>query len=204
MLLKNINMMYFIFETNLPEENKTGLGWDEVEAQFEEIINLSQEGEDIYLNIDFNSEGGDTNVMFMMLNRFKQLNELEVKININICGPIISAGAFLLLILLDRNICTFSFDELSGNYILLHKIYSLLDTNRLGDEKDFHYLIKNQLESVNKKLTDVIHKYIPLTKEQNSDFKKGRDVVIDMELFINKVKELNKIQNYLPDDVIKH
>ena len=202
MILRNINMMYFVFETNLPEEAKTGLGWDEVEAQFDDIIMLSQEGEDVYLNIDFNSEGGDVHLMFMMLNRFKQLNQLGVKVNINICGPIISAGAFLLLILLDRNLCTFSYDELSENYMLFHEVYSLLDSNKIKDEKESFYVAKEHLEKMNLKLCDIIHKYIPLTKEQNSDFKKGRDIIIDTKVFIEKTKELKRFQNDLPKDVL--
>lgn len=202
MILKNINMMYFVFETNLPEEAKTGLGWDEVEAQFDDIIMLSQEGEDVYLNIDFNSEGGDVHLMFMMLNRFKQLNQLGVKVNINICGPIISAGAFLLLLLLDRNICTFSYDDLSENYMLFHEVYSLLDSNKIKDEKESFYVAKEHLEKMNLKLCDIIHKYIPLTKEQNSDFKKGRDIIIDTKIFIEKTKELKRFQNDLPEDVL--
>lgn len=202
MILRNINMMYFVFETNLPEEAKTGLGWDEVEAQFDDIIMLSQEGEDIYLNIDFNSEGGDVHLMFMMLNRFKQLNQLGVKVNINICGPIISAGAFLLLLLLDRNLCTFSYDELSENYMLFHEVYSLLDSNKIKDEKESFYVAKEHLEKMNLKLCDIIHKYIPLTKEQNSDFKKGRDIIIDTKIFIEKTKELKRFQNDLPKDVL--
>ena len=202
MILKNINMMYFVFETNLPEEAKTGLGWDEVEIQFDDIINLSQDGEDVYLNIDFNSEGGDVHLMFMMLNRFKQLNQLGVKVNINICGPIISAGAFLLLLLLDRNICTFSYDDLSENYMLFHEVYSLLDSNKIKDEKESFYVAKEHLEKMNLKLCDIIHKYIPLTKEQNSDFKKGRDIIIDTKIFIEKTKELKRFQNDLPEDVL--
>lgn len=202
MILRNINMMYFVFETNLPEEAKTGLGWDEVEAQFDDIIMLSQEGEDIYLNIDFNSEGGDVHLMFMMLNRFKQLNQLGVKVNINICGPIISAGAFLLLLLLDRNLCTFSYDDLSENYMLFHEVYSLLDSNKIKDEKESFYVAKEHLEKMNLKLCDIIHKYIPLTKEQNSDFKKGRDIIIDTKIFIEKTKELKRFQNDLPEDVL--
>lgn len=202
MILRNINMMYFVFETNLPEEAKTGLGWDEVEAQFDDIIMLSQEGEDVYLNIDFNSEGGDVHLMFMMLNRFKQLNQLGVKVNINICGPIISAGAFLLLLLLDRNLCTFSYDELSENYMLFHEVYSLLDSNKIKDEKESFYVAKEHLEKMNLKLCDIIHKYIPLTKEQNSDFKKGRDIIIDTKIFIEKTKELKRFQNDLPKDVL--
>lgn len=202
MILRNINMMYFVFETNLPEEAKTGLGWDEVEAQFDDIIMLSQEGEDVYLNIDFNSEGGDVHLMFMMLNRFKQLNQLGVKVNINICGPIISAGAFLLLILLDRNLCTFSYDDLSENYMLFHEVYSLLDSNKIKDEKESFYVAKEHLEKMNLKLCDIIHKYIPLTKEQNSDFKKGRDIIIDTKIFIEKIKELKRFQNDLPEDVL--
>jgi hypothetical protein len=202
MILRNINMMYFVFETNLPEEAKTGLGWDEVEAQFDDIIMLSQEGEDIYLNIDFNSEGGDVHLMFMMLNRFKQLNQLGVKVNINICGPIISAGAFLLLILLDRNLCTFSYDELSENYMLFHEIYSLLDSNKIKDEKESFYVAKEHLEKMNLKLCDIIHKYIPLTKEQDSDFKKGRDIIIDTKVFIEKAKELKRFKNDLPKEVL--
>ena len=202
MILKNINMMYFVFETNLPEEAKTGLGWDEVEIQFDDIINLSQDGEDVYLNIDFNSEGGDVHLMFMMLNRFKQLNQLGVKVNINICGPIISAGAFLLLLLLDRNLCTFSYDELSENYMLFHEVYSLLDSNKIKDEKESFYVAKEHLEKMNLKLCDIIHKYIPLTKEQNSDFKKGRDIIIDTKIFIDKVNELKRLQNDLPEEVL--
>ena len=202
MILRNINMMYFVFETNLPEEAKTGLGWDEVEAQFDDIMMLSQEGEDVYLNIDFNSEGGDVHLMFMILNRFKQLNQLGVKVNINICGPIISAGAFLLLILLDRNLCTFSYDELSENYMLFHEVYSLLDSNKIKDEKESFYVAKEHLEKMNLKLCDIIHKYIPLTKEQNSDFKKGRDIIIDTKIFIEKTKELKRFQNDLPEDVL--
>lgn len=202
MILRNINMMYFVFETNLPEEAKTGLGWDEVEAQFDDIIMLSQEGEDIYLNIDFNSEGGDVHLMFMMLNRFKQLNQLGVKVNINICGPIISAGAFLLLLLLDRNLCTFSYDDLSENYMLFHEVYSLLDSNKIKDEKESFYVAKEHLEKMNLKLCDIIHKYIPLTKEQNSDFKKGRDIIIDTKVFIEKTKELKRFQNDLPKEVL--
>ena len=202
MILRNINMMYFVFETNLPEESKTGLGWDEVEAQFDDIIMLSQEGEDIYLNIDFNSEGGDVHLMFMMLNRFKQLNQLGVKVNINICGPIISAGAFLLLLLLDRNLCTFSYDELSENYMLFHEVYSLLDSNKIKDEKESFYVAKEHLEKMNLKLCDIIHKYIPLTKEQDSDFKKGRDIIIDTKVFIEKAKELKRFQNDLPKEVL--
>lgn len=202
MILRNINMMYFVFETNLPEEAKTGLGWDEVEVQFDDIIMLSQEGEDVYLNIDFNSEGGDVHLMFMMLNRFKQLNQLGVKVNINICGPIISAGAFLLLILLDRNLCTFSYDEISENYMLFHEVYSLLDSNKIKDEKESFYVAKEHLEKMNLKLCDIIHKYIPLTKEQNSDFKKGRDIIIDTKIFIEKTKELKRFQNDLPKDVL--
>ena len=202
MILRNINMMYFVFETNLPEETKTGLGWDEVEVQFDDIIMLSQEGEDVFLNIDFNSEGGDVHLMFMMLNRFKQLNQLGVKVNINICGPIISAGAFLLLLLLDRNLCTFSYDELSENYMLFHEVYSLLDSNKIKDEKESFYVAKEHLEKMNLKLCDIIHKYIPLTKEQNSDFKKGRDIIIDTKIFIEKTKELKRFQNDLPEDVL--
>lgn len=202
MILRNINMMYFVFETNLPEEAKTGLGWDEVEVQFDDIIMLSQDGEDVYLNIDFNSEGGDVHLMFMMLNRFKQLNQLGVKVNINICGPIISAGAFLLLLLLDRNLCTFSYDELSENYMLFHEVYSLLDSNKIKDEKESFYVAKEHLEKMNLKLCDIIHKYIPLTKEQNSDFKKGRDIIIDTKIFIEKTKELKRFQNDLPKDVL--
>lgn len=202
MILRNINMMYFVFETNLPEEAKTGLGWDEVEAQFDDIIMLSQEGEDVYLNIDFNSEGGDVHLMFMMLNRFKQLNQLGVKVNINICGPIISAGAFLLLLLLDRNLCTFSYDDLSENYMLFHEVYSLLDSNKIKDEKESFYVAKEHLEKMNLKLCDIIHKYIPLTKEQNSDFKKGRDIIIDTKIFIDKVNELKRLQNDLPEEVL--
>lgn len=202
MILRNINMMYFVFETNLPEEAKTGLGWDEVEAQFDDIIMLSQDGEDVYLNIDFNSEGGDVHLMFMMLNRFKQLNQLGVKVNINICGPIISAGAFLLLLLLDRNLCTFSYDELNENYMLFHEVYSLLDSNKIKDEKESFYVAKEHLEKMNLKLCDIIHKYIPLTKEQNSDFKKGRDIIIDTKIFIEKTKELKRFQNDLPKDVL--
>lgn len=202
MLLRNINMMYFSFETNLPEEAKTGLGWDEVEAQFDDIIMLSQEGEDIYLNIDFNSEGGDVHLMFMMLSRFKQLKQLGVKININICGPIISAGAFFLLLLLDRNLCTFSYDDLSENYMLFHEVYTLLDSNKMKDDKDSFYVAKEHLEKINLKLCDTIHKYIPLTKEQNSDFKKGRDVIIDVKDFIKKAKELKRLQDKLPKDVL--
>ena len=202
MILRNINMMYFVFETNLPEESKTGLGWDEVEAQFDDIIMLSQEGEDIYLNIDFNSEGGDVHLMFMMLNRFKQLNQLGVKVNINICGPIISAGSFLLLLLLDRNLCTFSYDDLSENYMLFHEVYSLLDSNKIKDEKESFYVAKEHLEKMNLKLCDIIHKYIPLTKEQNSDFKKGRDIIIDTKIFIEKTKELKIFQNDLPEELL--
>ena len=52
-------------------------------------------------------------------------------------------------------------------------------------------------------LCDIIHKYIPLTKEQNSDFKKGRDVIIDVKEFIKKAKELNKLKKEGNEDILQ-
>jgi len=86
--------------------------------------------------------------------------------------------------------------------MLFHEVYTLLDSTKMNDDKDSFYVAKEHLEKINLKLCDTIHKYIPLTKEQNSDFKKGRDVIIDVKDFIKKAKELKRLQDKLPKDVL--
>ena len=86
--------------------------------------------------------------------------------------------------------------------MLFHEIYSLLDSNKIKDEKESFYVAKEHLEKMNLKLCDIIHKYIPLTKEQDSDFKKGRDIIIDTKVFIEKAKELKRFKNDLPKEVL--
>ena len=116
-IFKNINMMLFDFDTYNDDFQFTP-NFLAIEGDFQEVIDRALENRLVYLNIDYYSFGGDLMVLLALYNRIKQLNKLNIQVNLNIVGDLASCGVYLILLLTKEKLCTFTFSSIYNTHEL--------------------------------------------------------------------------------------
>lgn len=203
-IFKNINLMLFEFNTYNEETNYTP-NFKTIEQYFQDLIDRALENKLVYVNIDYSSFGGDIMVLLTLYNRIKQLNALNIQININIVGDLASCGLFLILMLAKDKICTFTFNSLLDPIYIAHEGYMKVYTNSLKDNESYHYQANTKLKDTNKKLLELVQEFVSLNKSDISKFKRGKDIYLEHKDIYEALEERDLIQKEFPikTDVIE-
>ena len=203
-IFKNINMMLFDFDT-YNEDSKFTPNFLAIEGDFQNLIDKILENKLVYVNIDYSSYGGDLMVLLALYNRIKQLNLLNIQVNINIVGDLASCGLFLVLMLAKEKLCTFTFNPLFTPVYLAHEGYMRVYTNSLKDRDNYHYQANNNLKNMNKKLLELVQEFVSLNKTEINKFKRGKDIFLEHKYIYKALEERDLIQKEFPikSDVIE-
>lgn len=203
-IFKNINMMLFDFDT-YKEDFQFTPNFLAIEGDFQDLINRTLENKLVYVNIDYSSYGGDLMVLLALYNRIKQLNLLNIQVNINIIGDLASCGLFLVLMLAKEKLCTFTFNPLFTPVYLAHEGYMRVYTNSLKDRDNYHYQANNNLKNMNKQLLDLLQEFVSLNKADINRFKRGKDIFLEHKDIYKALEERDLIQTEFPikTDVIE-
>lgn len=203
-VFQNINLMLFEFNTYNQEDNYTP-NFKTIEQNFQDLIDKALENKLVYVNIDYSSFGGDIMVLLTLYNRIKQLNALNIQININIVGDLASCGLFLVLMLAKDKICTFTFNYLLDPIYIAHQGYMKVYTNSLKNNESYHYQANNKLNDTNKKLLDLLQEFVSLNKTEISKFKRGKDIFLEHKDIYKALEKRDLIQKEFPikTDVIE-
>ena len=196
-IFKNINMMLFDFDT-YNDDFKFTPNFLAIEGDFQDLIDRALENRLVYVNIDYSSYGGDLMVLLALYNRIKQLNLLNIQVNINIVGDLASCGLFLILMLAKDKICTFTFNPLFTPVYLAHEGYMRAYTNSLKDSDSYHYQANNNLKSMNKQLLDLLQEFVSLNKTDISKFKRGKDIYLNHKDIYKALEDRDLIQKEFP------
>ena len=196
-IFKNINMMLFDFDT-YNDDFKFTPNFLAIEGDFQDLIDRALENRLVYVNIDYSSYGGDLMVLLALYNRIKQLNALNIQVNINIVGDLASCGLFLILMLAKDKICTFTFNPLFTPVYLAHEGYMRAYTNSLKDSDSYHYQANNNLKSMNKQLLDLLQEFVSLNKTDISKFKRGKDIYLNHKDIYKALEDRDLIQKEFP------
>lgn len=196
-IFKNINMMLFDFDT-YNDDFKFTPNFLAIEGDFQDLIDRALENRLVYVNIDYSSYGGDLMVLLALYNRIKQLNLLNIQVNINIVGDLASCGLFLILMLAKNKICTFTFNPLFTPVYLAHEGYMRAYTNSLKDSDSYHYQANNNLKSMNKQLLDLLQEFVSLNKTDISKFKRGKDIYLNHKDIYKALEDRDLIQKEFP------
>ena len=196
-IFKNINMMLFDFDTYNDDFQFTP-NFLAIEEDFQDLIDRALENRLVYVNIDYSSYGGDLMVLLALYNRIKQLNALNIQVNINVVGDLASCGLFLILMLAKDKVCTFTFNSLFTPVYLAHEGYMRAYTNSLKDSDSYHYQANNNLKSMNKQLLDLLQEFVSLNKTEISKFKRGKDIFLEHKDIYKALEERDLIQKEFP------
>jgi hypothetical protein len=196
-IFKNINMMLFDFDTYKDDFQFTP-NFLAIEGDFQELIDRTLENRLVYVNIDYSSYGGDLMVLLTLYNRIKQLNLLNIQVNINVVGDLASCGLFLVLMLAKEKLCTFTFNTLFDPVYLAHEGYMKVYTKDLKDNESYVYQANSKLKATNKKMLELIQEFVPLSKTDINKFKKGKDIFLEHRYIYKALEDRNLIQKEFP------
>ena len=196
-IFKNINMMLFDFDTYKDDFQFTP-NFLAIEGDFQELIDRTLENRLVYVNIDYSSYGGDLMVLLTLYNRIKQLNLLNIQVNINVVGDLASCGLFLVLMLAKEKLCTFTFNTLFDPVYLAHEGYMKVYTKDLKDNESYVYQANTKLKATNKKMLELIQEFVPLSKTDINKFKKGKDIFLEHRYIYKALEDRNLIQKEFP------
>lgn len=196
-IFKNINMMLFDFDTYNDDLQFTP-NFLAIEGDFQELIDRALENRLVYVNIDYSSFGGDLMVLLALYNRIKQLNKLNIQVNINIVGDLASCGVFLILLLAKEKLCTFTFTSIFEPVYLVHEGYMKVYTNDLKDNDSYTYKAHSKLKETNKKMLELVQEFANLSKSDINKFKKGKDIYLEHKDIYKVLEERNLIQKDFP------
>jgi hypothetical protein len=196
-IFKNINMMLFDFDT-YNDDFKFTPNFLAIEGDFQDLIDRTLENRLVYVNIDYSSYGGDLMVLLALYNRIKQLNLLNIQVNINVVGDLASCGVFLILMLAKKKLCTFTFNTLFDPVYLVHEGYMKVYTKDLKDNESYVYQANSKLKATNKKMLELIQEFVPLSKTEIGKFKKGKDIFLEHKDIYKALEERDLIQKEFP------
>lgn len=196
-IFKNINMMLFDFDTYNDDFQFTP-NFLAIEGDFQDLIDRTLENRLVYVNIDYSSYGGDLMVLLALYNRIKQLNLLNIQININIVGDLASCGLFLVLMLAKEKLCTFTFNTLFDPVYLAHEGYMRVYTKDLKDNESYQYQANSKLKDTNKKMLELVQEFVSLNKTEISKFKRGKDIFLEHKDIYKALEERDLIQKEFP------
>lgn len=196
-IFKNINMMLFDFDT-YNEDSKFTPNFLAIERDFQDLIDKTLENKLVYVNIDYSSYGGDLMVLLALYNRIKQLNLLNIQININIVGDLASCGLSLMLMLAKEKLCTFTFNTLFDPVYIAHEGYMRVYTKDLKDNESYQYQANSKLKDTNKKLLELVQEFVSLNKTEISKFKRGKDIYLEHKDIYKALEERDLIQKEFP------
>lgn len=196
-IFKNINMMLFDFDTYNDDFQFTP-NFLAIEGDFQDLINRTLENRLVYVNIDYSSYGGDLMVLLALYNRIKQLNLLNIQVNINIVGDLASCGLFLVLMLAKEKLCTFTFNTLFDPVYLAHEGYMRVYTKDLKDNESYQYQANSKLKDTNKKMLELVQEFVSLKKTEISKFKRGKDIFLEHKDIYKALEERDLIQKEFP------
>lgn len=196
-IFKNINLMLFDFNT-YNDDFKFTPNFLAIEEDFQDLIDRTLENRLVYVNIDYSSYGGDLMVLLALYNRIKQLNLLNIQVNINIVGDLASCGVFLVLMLAKEKLCTFTFNTLFEPVYLVHEGYMRVYTKDLKDNESYQYQANSKLKDTNKKMLELVQEFVSLNKSEISKFKRGKDIYLKHEDIYKALEERDLIQKEFP------
>lgn len=196
-IFKNINMMLFDFDT-YNDDFKFTPNFLAIEGDFQDLIDRTLENRLVYVNIDYSSYGGDLMVLLALYNRIKQLNLLNIQVNINIVGDLASCGLFLVLMLAKEKLCTFTFNTLFDPVYLAHEGYMRVYTKDLKDNESYQYQANSKLKDTNKKMLELVQEFVSLKKTEISKFKRGKDIFLEHKDIYKALEERDLIQKEFP------
>lgn len=196
-IFKNINMMLFDFDTYNDDFQFTP-NFLAIEGDFQDLIDRTLENRLVYVNIDYSSYGGDLMVLLALYNRIKQLNLLNIQVNINIVGDLASCGVFLVLMLAKEKLCTFTFNTLFEPVYLVHEGYMRVYTKDLKDNESYQYQANSKLKDTNKKMLELVQEFVSLNKTEISKFKRGKDIFLEHKDIYKVLEERDLIQKEFP------
>lgn len=196
-IFKNINMMLFDFDT-YNDDFKFTPNFLAIEGDFQDLIDRTLENRLVYVNIDYSSYGGDLMVLLALYNRIKQLNLLNIQVNINVVGDLASCGVFLILMLAKKKLCTFTFNTLFDPVYLVHEGYMKVYTKDLKDNESYVYQANSKLKATNKKMLELIQEFVPLSKTEINKFKRGKDIFLEHKYIYKALEERDLIQKEFP------
>lgn len=196
-IFKNINMMLFDFDT-YNDDFKYTPNFKDIESDFQDLIDRTLENRLVYVNIDYSSYGGDLMVLLALYNRIKQLNLLNIQVNINIVGDLASCGLFLVLMLAKEKLCTFTFNILFDPVYLAHEGYMRVYTKDLKDNESYQYQANSKLKDTNKKMLELVQEFVSLNKTEISKFKRGKDIFLEHKDIYKALEERDLIQKEFP------
>ena len=196
-IFKNINMMLFDFDTYNDDFQFTP-NFLAIEGDFQDLIDRTLENRLVYVNIDYSSYGGDLMVLLALYNRIKQLNLLNIQVNINIVGDLASCGLFLVLMLAKEKLCTFTFNTLFDPVYLAHEGYMRVYTKDLKDNESYQYQANSKLKDTNKKMLELVQEFVSLNKTEISKFKRGKDIFLEHKDIYRALEERDLIQKEFP------
>lgn len=196
-IFKNINMMLFDFDTYNDDFQFTP-NFLAIEGDFQDLIDRTLENRLVYVNIDYSSYGGDLMVLLALYNRIKQLNLLNIQVNINIVGDLASCGVFLVLMLAKEKLCTFTFNTLFEPVYLVHEGYMRVYTKDLKDNESYQYQANFKLKDTNKKMLELVQEFVSLNKTEISKFKRGKDIFLEHKDIYKVLEERDLIQKEFP------
>lgn len=196
-IFKNINMMLFDFDTYNDDFQFTP-NFLAIEGDFQEVIDRALENRLVYLNIDYSSFGGDLMVLLALYNRIKQLNKLNIQVNLNIVGDLASCGVYLILLLAKEKLCTFTFSSIYDPVYLAHEGYMKVYTKDLKDNDSYTCQAHSKLKDTNKKMLELVQEFVHLSKTDISKFKKGKDIFLEHKDIYRALEERNLIQKDFP------
>lgn len=196
-IFKNINLMLFDFDT-YNDDFKFTPNFLAIEEDFQDLIDRALENRLVYVNIDYSSYGGDLMVLLALYNRIKQLNLLNIQVNINIVGDLASCGVFLVLMLAKEKLCTFTFNTLFEPVYLVHEVYMRVYTKDLKDNESYQYQANSKLKDTNKKMLELVQEFVSLNKSEISKFKRGKDIFLEHKDIYKALEERDLIQKEFP------
>ncbi len=196
-IFKNINLMLFDFDTYNDDFQFTP-NFLAIEGDFQDLIDRTLENRLVYVNIDYSSYGGDLMVLLALYNRIKQLNLLNIQVNINIVGDLASCGVFLVLMLAKEKLCTFTFNTLFEPVYLVHEGYMRVYTKDLKDNESYQYQANSKLKDTNKKMLELVQEFVSLNKTEISKFKRGKDIFLEHKDIYKALEERDLIQKEFP------
>ena len=196
-IFKNINMMLFDFDT-YNDDFQFIPNFLAIEGDFQDLIDRTLENRLVYVNIDYSSYGGDLMVLLALYNRIKQLNLLNIQVNINIVGDLASCGVFLVLMLAKEKLCTFTFNTLFEPVYLVHEGYMRVYTKDLKDNESYQYQANSKLKDTNKKMLELVQEFVSLNKTDISKFKRGKDIFLEHKDIYKALEDRDLIQKEFP------
>lgn len=137
-------------------------------------------------------------VLLALYNRIKQLNKLNIQVNLNIVGDLASCGVFLVLLLAKEKLCTFTFSSIYDPVYLAHEGYMKVYTKDLKDNDSYTYQAHSKLKDTNKKMLELVQEFVHLSKTDISKFKKGKDIFLEHKDIYRALEERNLIQKEFP------